>query len=661
VRRSTVDPNIRRLFVLLSFVTTFVALSLAKDVFIPIALALLLSFVLTPLADSLERRGLHRVVSAVMVVLVLCVVTLGLGYVVGDQVYRFALDLPQYRDEITSKVGKIRGVGGSMAQTIDSFTDGMGSSAADAGSQGASTQPVESASSLLMGSSHQATTQPATLGQSSSNPMFVQPVGDEPSPLSNIADYLGFVLSPLGTAGIVLVLLLFMLLERNALRDRFIRLSSSGRYTLTTQALQDATTRISRYLRAQLIVNGSYGVAVSGALWVIGAVFGDGQSFPSFVLWGTLCALLRFIPYVGPWVAAVFPLAVSLAVYEGFGVFAAVGVTLVVIELISNNVMEPLLYGSSTGLSTVALLVSAVVWTWLWGPVGLLLATPLTVCLVVLGKYVPALKFLDVLLGDQPALPPGVRFYQRLLAGNRREAMQVLDEAAEELDDLAAAADRVLIPALKLARHDRHRDELNAEQELHVYDQITMLQSELDEELTVPESAPSLDAPLLLAMPSHHRSECVIAQGMALLIRPMNVRVEPLPCSLLPVDIEERIAVAKPLAIYLSVLPPGGMTQARYLCRRLRRRFKDLVIIVGYFGNYRDYDALLVRFRAAGASYVTTNLHQGRSQIALSLNLKSPEHYRKPDRRPDVKPEVVVDDVRDPLTPLPSDPAHVKG
>jgi hypothetical protein len=240
-----------------------------------------------------------------------------------------------------------------------------------------------------------------------------------------------------------------------------------GQIHVTTTALDDAATRISRYLMAQAIVNGTYGIAIGIGLWAIGYFVG-GMSFPSFVLWGLLCAILRFIPYVGPWIAAAFPLTLSLAVYHGFGVFIGVIALFVVIELASNNLMEPMLYGASTGMSTVAILVSAVFWTWLWGAIGLVLATPLTVCLVVIGKYVPQLQFLDILLGDEPVLEPPARVYQRLLALDQEEAAELAEEYLNETGSLERVYDDVLLPALAMAEQDRHKGKIDEEREAFI-------------------------------------------------------------------------------------------------------------------------------------------------------------------------------------------------
>ncbi|MBV8781930.1 MAG: AI-2E family transporter, partial [Phycisphaerae bacterium] len=450
-------------------------------------------------------------------------------------------------------------------------------------------------------------------GATESNPIYTVALPAPVSPVKTLFQYLGFVLGPLGTGALVLVFVVFTLLEREDLRDRLIRVVSHGRYTVTTHALDDAATRISRYMIAQSMVNGTYGLVIGTGLFLIGLLVGHGVMFPSFVLWGLLSATLRFIPYLGAWIAASFPIVLSLAVYPGFEVFVAVVVLLVGIELITNNVMEPWLYASSTGLSTMAVLIAAVFWTWLWGPVGLLLSTPLTVCIVVLGKHVPQLQFLDVLLGDQAALPPAVSFYQRLLAGDRFEAISVARETAREHGD-DHVADEVLIPTLLMARRDRVDDDLSPEKETAVMTEM----ADVLPQLKTPSSTPSPTSAVIarvLGVSSHHRAEDLTLAMLGDLLTPVGVSLESASTRMLPSEIEQRIADDPPAVLFIAVLPPGGTVQARYLCRRLHRRFNDLKIVVGYFGKPRNFDQLLVRFRSAGASYVTTSLLQTRSQI----------------------------------------------
>lgn len=682
------DDRLRKATLLIVFVTVFAALYVAQDVFIPLALAIMVTFVLSPIADWLERRLLPRSAAAVVVITIVCALTLSLAYVVGDQVVAFANDMPKYQSEIANKVTAIRGTGTGFTEKVSKSLDTIEKAATEAGTgndtgkekqaSDPASQPASESGKMSGGPPPASKAQPSPVtgalagntgpeavpaspreaavpGLTAQNPLYTVNTADRSNPLSNLAYYAGFVLSPLGTIGLVLVLSLFMLIERDDLRDRLIRLSSTGhRYIVTTQALNDATTRISKFLRAQLIVNGTYGIAISIGLWVIGLTFGGGQVFPSFILFGVLCAVLRFIPYVGPWVAAAFPLAVSLAVFPGFGVFIAVGVMFVIIELLSNNFMEPILYGSSTGISTVALLVAAVLWTFLWGAYGLFLSTPLTVCLVVLGRHVPTLSFLDVLLGDRPALPAGDRFYQRLIANSDADAGVVVNEYAEQRGTIAAADD-VIMQAIKIARHDRRTDELTAAEESTLYQSAEKI---IDDALAgrgdataktaeragveageMPADVDDANRPLVVALPAHHRAETVAISLLGGLLEPAGARIEALSCSLLPSDMEGRIAETSPAAVFIAVVPPGGATQARYLCRRLRRKFKDLPIVVGYFGTVRDYDSLLVRFRASGASYITTSIGQSRSQLVSLLKLEvAPEVEERQSGKKD-KPE----------------------
>ena len=594
-RRDAPKPS--RLSPLVAACVLVAALYFAQEVLIPLVLALLLSFLLAPLVRRLERRGLGRGLSVVAVVAVAFAVILGIGWVVAEQVVDLADRLPAYQDEIVRKVRQVRGQGSTLADKIA----GMGRAIEKASTD---TQPATAPASVR-------TLRPPAPDGPVANPVFTVPLPSPRSPLSGLGQYLGLALGPLGTAALVVVFTVFMLVEQEDLRDRMIRLVSGGHYMVTTRALDDAGRRITRYMIAQAIVNGTYGLVIGVGLWLIGAVLGRGQGFPSFVLWALLCAVLRFIPYVGPWVAAMFPLALSLAVYPGFAVFTATACLFVLLEIVSNNVMEPYLYGASTGMSTVAVLVATVFWTWLWGPVGLLLSTPLTVCIVVVGKYVPRLRFLDVLLGDQPALPRHVTYYQRLLAGDRAEAARVVEEYARDHSP-DQVADAVLVPALRLVRRDRRDAGLSPQDER----QILAATAETVRGLG---DATATSDPVVLGCPAHHRAEELAVQMLAAVAPTAGFGVRSLSSRSLPADVEEEVARTRPAVVFIAVLPPGGFEQARYLCRRLRRRFEQLPVVVGYFGRARNFDRLLVRLRRAGASYVTTSILQTRTQIKALL------------------------------------------
>ena len=605
-----------RLAVFVAACLAVAVLYFAQEVLIPLVLAVLLAFLLAPVVRFLERRRFRRVPAVLTTVVVAFAIIVEIGWVVGEQVVNLAHSAPQYQDEVVRKVLDLRGQG---AGVFDRF--GRMGKEIEQAADGGATRPAAGLPSPGFASGSDPNRPPQG---SLVDPFYTVPLPTPRAPLKTVGEYLGLVLGSLGTGAIVVVFVVFMLLEKEDLRDRMIRLISGGRYMATTRALNDAGQRISRYMLAQTIVNGVYGVVIMLGLWLIGLTLGRGVSFPSLFLWGLLCAVLRFIPYVGPWVAAAFPLALSVAVYPGFGVFAATACLFVLVELISNNVMEPWIYGASTGLSTIAILAAAVFWTWLWGPIGLLVSTPLTVCLAVVGKHVPMLKFLDVLLGDQPALEPSVRFYQRLLARDPLEA-EKLAAAHALARGREHVPDDVAIPAVLLARRDRERAGLSADDEAFILDSTDQIMERLandgpslaDESRTDGarvNAAPSA-AGGVLGLPAHHRSEELVLRMVARHLRPAGYDVQVSTTRALPTDVEARVERERPAAVLIAVLPPGGLTQARYLCRRLSRKFPDVRIIVGYWGRTRDFDRLLVKLRAAGASYVTTSLLQSGSQI----------------------------------------------
>lgn len=639
--RSHSKTRRRRGSVLTTIAITIAALYFAQEVLIPVALSILLTFLLAPVVTRLERLGIRRIPAVLLVAVLAFGTIVCFGWLVVRQVYTLAEDLPHYQDEIVRKAQNLNGVGGSVGSNIDRLGQEImkapgepASRPAGAAAKQPTTRPAENSVKTVadqfgpdpvrgfarevVGASP-ATAPSAPLGASPANPLFAVSLPAPVSPIKTLGTYLGLVLGPLGTASLVIVFVVFMLLERADLRDRFIRLISRGKYTITTKALDDAGRRISKYMLAQTIVNGSYGAVIALGLWIIGLFFGHGTGFPSFFLWGLLCATLRFIPYVGPWIAAAFPVLLSLAVYPGYSVFTATATLFLVIELFSNNVMEPWLYGTSTGLSTVALLVAAIFWTWLWGPVGLLLSTPLTVCIVVMGKYVPQLKFLDVLLGDRPPLKPYISYYQRLLADDALEASELVTRQAAT-EGAEATPDSIFIPALKRARHDRLAGNLTAAEEDRIYAETDKAMEQLAADQPPVEAAKDVvgDRPqqmTVVGCPSHHRSEELVLRMLARACLPDNLRWEMATTRMLPSEIEQIVARGRPGMVVIAVLPPGGVVQARHLCRRLRKRFPDLWIIVTSLGRAKNFDRLLVRFRSAGASYVNTSLLQTRGQM----------------------------------------------
>ncbi len=444
-----------RFLILASVAVVVAGLYLAQEVLVPLALAVLLSFLLSPLCNRLERLKVPRTAAVIFSVLLAVAALAGLGYVLYDGARGLAADLPKYQQNITAKLRRLPHSAGVFGN-ISGAAEGISKSLATTQPGDPTTQPVGAGASMF---NVQAAVQSA-VDRLYAKPLPVQVTGEDGSPLGRIFHYLEYVLGPLEIGFIVIVFVIFMLLQRDDLRDRLIRLASGGQLGIATQALDDATTRISHYLVAQAAINSSYGALVALGLLVIGYTVGGGAMFPSFLLWGLVCGVMRFVPYIGPLIGLAFPATVAFAAFPSFWVVVAVLGLFVLLELLAANVFEPWLYGSSTGMSPIAVLVAAVFWTWLWGPVGLIIATPVTACVVTLGKYIPQLQFLDIMLGDEDVLSPPQRLYQRLLALDQEEATEVIDDFLEDRP-LEALYDEVIMPALGLAELDRHEGRLD--------------------------------------------------------------------------------------------------------------------------------------------------------------------------------------------------------
>jgi hypothetical protein len=485
-------------------------------------------------------------------------------------------------------------------------------------------------------------TGPAAL-QKEQPPQPVKVVEDaEPFRLSQLWSVLAPLLAPFASVALAVVLLIFMLINREDLRDRLIGLVGKGQLTTTTKAIDEAAERVSRYLLMQFIINGSYGLAVSVGLIFIGV--------PYPLLWGFFAAVLRYIPYLGPWIAAVLPLGLSLLVFDTWTRPLLVVGMFLVLELWSNMFMEPWLYGRRIGVSEVGTLVMIAFWTWLWGPIGLVLATPLTVCLVVMGRYVPFLKFFDTLLGDQPALEAPASYYQRLLAGDQEEAEELVEQYIQG-DEPEKVYDEILIPALLLAWQDRKRDRLAADDEAFVLqatrDILENLAQNAEREPAPPEQTngePPTETPtepshrriLVLGRPAHHDAEELIVEMLRQLMLPSGHLVEAVPNKTLPTDLARRIEDEGAALAFIAVLP-GGLPQARHVCYGLRRRFPDLPIVVGYWGRSEDFEKVLVRLRQAGAGYLTTSLLQTRARITALTETTAPKLSRQEKRSHEVE------------------------
>jgi predicted PurR-regulated permease PerM len=564
-----------------------------QAVLIPIALAVLLTFMLSPVVGVLERGRFGRVTAVLVVVVLSLVVVSAIGWVLARQLATLADELPRYTANLRQKVKELRGAsrGGSVEKVQ---------------------KTVEDVVSEIQKSA------PSTASPPPPPPPPVPAVIEPGSVLAHLPN----LLEALASAAVVTVLVIFMLLERRELRDRVIRLIGYRRVTATTRALDEAGARISRYLLMQSLLNGSFGVAVGIGLF--------GIDVPYAVLWGFLAAALRFIPYVGPWAALLLPLALSLAVFPGWWHPALVVGLFLALELISSFVMEPWLYGQSAGVSQVGLLVAVTFWTWLWGPIGLLLATPLTVCVLVLGRYLPDLSFIVVLMSDEPVVDAKARYYQRLLARDQDEAAEAADTYLEEKPP-ELVYDDVLLPSLYYAKQDRQRGWLTDEDVQFVVtasrDVLMSLADDLARREEGPEKgpAPADDGTRrALGVPVHDAVDRLALDMLRQMLGPARSRFETLSAAFLSAEVVARVEAQRPAVVCVGSVAPGGLSQSRHLCKRLRARFPDLKIVVGRWGLHDEREAERPQLIAAGADAVELSLLDTQRSLAELMMIPDP-------------------------------------
>jgi predicted PurR-regulated permease PerM len=595
--------EISQLFALTAGVAVIATLYFARVVLVPFALAMLFSFLLSPLVRGLERARLPRAISVLLVVVVSMAVVGSIGVAVTNQLVDVTNQLPNYKANIKKKVESVRG---SNRAAFVRATEAVNE---------LSREVVETPSATVP-TAHQH--KPFGASEPADNrPVEVQVVQAPNGPWEFLYGWLGTV----GVAGIVMVFTVFMLLRREDLRNRFIRLVGHSHLNVMTQALDDASHRISKYLLLQFLVNASYGLVVGLGLHFIG--------LPNALLWGVIAAVLRFLPYVGPPVGALFPTVLSLAVFDGWARSLMIIGLFLVIEIIVANFLEPMLYGAQTGISSLAILVAAVFWTLVWGPVGLVLSTPLTVCLVVLGRYVPQLKFLHILLGDEPVLTPEAQFYQRLLAADHREARQVLEDHLEG-KSLLELYDSVVIPALGLAERDRHQNDLDEAVERFICQSTRELIEELHEncaevrEMPVVEAeghdsenaaTQSVNAPRtkVVCVPVRDEADEIVGTMLAQLLERNGHETQ---CISLGTTVEmlEQIVNENPDVVFLSALPPFALTYARTLYKKVRARLPDVRIVIGVW-NFSEVDKLSIRLALDNHGKGVTTLRAALAEV----------------------------------------------
>jgi predicted PurR-regulated permease PerM len=623
---------------LIVFFAIVAALYFARDVLIPLTLAVLLSILLAPLVGLLRRLRLGRVPAVLVAVMLAVGLICAVGGLIGTQLAELADNVPTYAQTVEQKVGTVRTYAldqvGRAASRLGYSTEASKKSAKPAAPAPAS---------------------PKLPAKDGPQPMQVEVHQPDPSPLELAGRYLSPILSPLGTAAIVFVVAIFVLLQQDDLRDRLIRLFGSRDLRRTTVALDDGGRRLSRYFLTQLGINTTFGIIIGIGLAMIG--------LPSPLLWGVLAGLLRFVPYVGSIIAALFPMALAAAVDPGWSMVLWTGGLFVVVELTAGQLVEPLLYGRSTGLSPISVVVAAIFWSWLWGPVGLLLSTPLTLCLVVLGRHVDQLEFLDVMLGDRPALTPVESFYQRMLAADQDEARDHAENLLRERS-LTSYYDDVALPGLELAAVDAQRGSLSDQQLARIKETIKELVEDLTGHLdkqptpgpTRDPAGPTRDERALanvappetigrdeLDLAAEWRTQapvlCVAGRG------PLDEAVAAMLCQLLSkhgigariapyeaatrgnINLLETGEIAMVCVSYLDI--SGRHAHLRYLLQRLRQRMPTTPIVVGLWPG--DDPAMPDRSLQAelGADYYARTLGE-----AVEICLQVAKASADPPARP---------------------------
>jgi len=619
-----------------------------REIIIPIALAILLSFVLAPLVGLLQRLRIPRGLAVVSVVTIAFALIFAMGSLLASQLTQLAGDLPRYQSTISEKI-----------QSFRETTAGRGT--------------LERASGMLKDLSKEldkpkeaATAPEGSLSSRAPTPLKPVPVEvrqPDPGALESLQSLISPLLHPLATTGIIVIFVIFILLQREDLRNRLIRLAGSHDLQRTTAALDDAASRLSRLFLIQLLLNGSFGVVIGLGLWLIGV--------PSAILWGILAAILRFVPYIGAAIAAAFPLALAVAVDPTWTMLLWTVALFVVVEPVVGHVIEPMVYGHSTGLSPVAVVASATFWTALWGPIGLVLATPLTVCLVVLGRHVERLEFLDVMFGDRPALSPPEIFYQRMLAGDPTEASEKAEEFLKERS-LSSYYDEVALKGLQLAQIDAERGALDPERLAKIRDAVSEFANNISDQEdrplpkaklttdaeassaveTVAEDAPYENLPVLTKedLPSEWQGEhpvlCVAGRSLldeaaAIMLGQLSTahglaaRVETADAlSTANIFRLETAGVAIVCLVYMDAASPSHM---RYSVRRLRRKLPEATIILGCWLKDMAPAALEVLREGAKADLAAASLGEA---VKLCIEATGVEH--QPDTNENEKPSKVT-------------------
>jgi predicted PurR-regulated permease PerM len=567
-----------------SIVLVAAALYWAQRVLVPVALAVLIAFILRPAVDALERLRLGRIPSIILVVLIALLIVGGFAAVVSAEIINLARDLPQHEDRIVAKIKLLTSASqhGLVHDLQVSFQELI--------------NKIEQASQVSVKSRDQQ----------------VVPVTIENNRFSAFFGAIGPAAEALAQTGLVTVLVIFILLQREDLRNRLVRLLGQKSLVASTRAIDEAAQRISRYLLMQLLTNLGFGLLLWAAL--------TGAGMPYALFWGLLAGASRFVPYAGTWIAAALILLFDFAVSSGWGQPAIVLGVYLVLELAVANLVEPSLFGNTIGISPVALLVAAAFWAWLWGIIGLILSMPLTAVLAVTGKYVPGLDFLNILLNDQASLDAEMTYYQRLLAKDDDEALEVAERFVREHGP-RKACDDVILPALVLAKGDRMKGTLPVDEERRIVESArnafdnVIVPALSQEENCKDESEIDRSEVLVLCCPAQDDQDEVALTMLEALLRPSHCRVRVLPSTTLSGELVSQVRENHPGIVCIGSVSPEGIAPSRYLCKRLRLEATDLKILVGRWGSSGDPERVRDKLLSSGADLVGTTLDETRGQI----------------------------------------------
>ena len=570
-------------------------LFLAKGVLIPFALAILVSFLLAPLVLRLQRWHCSRVVAVVTALLLVFIASSAASWLVVEQVREVTASLSEYRLNIQDKIATLRGAVAKPLQTALKTVMALGAELAPVVESRAEAPTIQT----------------------------VNVAAPARGPFEVLRDALAPTIDVLMTAAMALLFAFMMLLRRDDLGDRLIRMVGHGNVLVTTRALEEASRKVSSYLWRLLLLNGLHGMVVGIGLTCIGV--------PNALLWGLLAALLRFIPYVGPLIAATFPVLAALATSPGWSQpLLAVGL-FVLLELISNNLLEPWIYGTGTGISPLAILASTLFWTWIWGPVGLVLSTPLTVCLVVMAKYVPQLQFLHFLFGNAPGLSPPERLYQRLIAGDQDQAWLVL---RPELDQKALheVYDSVVLPALSMAEYDRQRGALDEEADTRIEEAMKLLIEEAGELRPGSDvrshsaEGPELGGSLrVLILPARGTADALAASMLRQVLEHDGAQVEVSSIASVSGESLDLLDGAVDI-VCISAMPPSQIMHVRYLCKRIAGRLPGLPIVAGLWTLEPETRSTPDRLPMLASVHVVASLGEARIQVRQLAEARRTRH-----------------------------------